>query len=126
MLTLSHGYKKPETGDRGSVWFPALEDDIQRLNDHDHDGINSELIPASSINKYDQTLSFIDWVSDGGGTYSQVVTTPAGIVDINDYFIKFYNAANGHQLHLSWERLTATTYTVRINDSSLNVVALYV
>ena len=41
MIVLSNGYKLPETGDFGDVWFPALEDNIQRINTHNHDGTDS-------------------------------------------------------------------------------------
>ena len=57
MLTLSHGYEKPETGDKGSVFFPALEDNIQKLNDHNHNGLNSELLTAAASAAVTQTIS---------------------------------------------------------------------
>jgi hypothetical protein len=49
MIILTNGYKLPETGDFGNVWFVALEDNIQRVNDHNHDGTNSEILPSSSF-----------------------------------------------------------------------------
>ena len=47
-ITLSNGYIKPEDGDTGAVWFDALEDNIQRVNDHNHDGSNSEIVQQGS------------------------------------------------------------------------------
>jgi hypothetical protein len=44
MITLSYGFKKPELKDLGPVVFPALEDNWQQVNDHDHDGLNSAKI----------------------------------------------------------------------------------
>ena len=44
MIILSYGFKKPELKDLGPVVFPALEDNWQQVNDHDHDGLNSAKI----------------------------------------------------------------------------------
>lgn len=126
METLSYGYFKPETGDKGSVWFPAMEANMERLNDHNHDGTDSALLPPSSISKFSGSISSGSWSSAGGGNYSQDITVPAGISEINNYFIKFYVTSTGYQLHLTWERLTATTYRVYINDNSLSLTAIYV
>ena len=45
--TLSYGFVRPATGDKGSVFFPALEDNITQLNSHDHDGTDSALMTAA-------------------------------------------------------------------------------
>lgn len=56
MDVLSYGYKKPQDGDTGDVFFPAIEDNIQRVNDHTHDGVNSAFIasqsPSATINLF--------------------------------------------------------------------------
>lgn len=56
MEILSYGYKKPVNGDTGDVFFPALEENIQKQNDHTHDGVNSAFIasqsPSAMINLY--------------------------------------------------------------------------
>jgi hypothetical protein len=31
--TLSYGFEKPATGDKGTVFWPALEDNIQQLHE---------------------------------------------------------------------------------------------
>lgn len=49
MTTLTYGFKRPATGDQGSVWFPAMEDNITRLDAHDHDGTDSAQLTNSAI-----------------------------------------------------------------------------
>lgn len=129
MLTLSYGYYKPESGDRGSVWFPRLEDNFQRLNDHTHNGTNSALIPPSSITKalFKSVISGASWGADlGGSTYRQTITVPAGVLEINDYLIQFYVTATGERVYPTVERVSATTYYVYSNSNSLAITAVYV
>lgn len=129
MTTLAYGLKRPQAGDRAtgtSGWMTAIEDNFTRIDAHDHDGVDSALLSMSSITKYSSAISSASWVLVGGGTYSQLITVPASITDINTYFIKFINAANGYQLHLSWERVSAATYTVYINDNTISLTAYYV
>ena len=84
MITLSYGYLKPESGDKGNVFFPALEDDIQQLNDHTHDGITSAKLTSQSIIGVSDTILAAGWVLVSGGTYRQVVTTPPSVT-FDDY-----------------------------------------
>ena len=135
MLTLSYGYFKPETNDKGSVWFPALEDNFQRLNDHNHDGDNSSFLTPISITKMTGSIAVLDWTNDGGGNYSVVVTVPAAISgasspfnDISYYNVVFRDATAGGTLGdvllLGMERESATTFTVRSNQN-IAVAILY-
>lgn len=127
MIVLSFGYKLPETGDKGSIWFPALEDDIQQLNDHDHDGVNSVKLTAQAITGVGQTIVAADWVATSGGTYRQLVTTPASIT-FDDYarsFVVASGASTGHEINPSIEKVTATTYYVYINDNTVDLDILY-
>lgn len=47
--TTTYGYKRPVNGDRGSVWFADLITNIDRMDAHDHDGVDSALLPAANI-----------------------------------------------------------------------------
>lgn len=50
---LNYGYKKPVAGDESSTQFcDDISYDIERLSDHSHDGVDSALIPSSSISRY--------------------------------------------------------------------------
>lgn len=87
MQILSYGFKLPEQGDFGTVWFPALEDNIQQLNDHDHNGINSKNLPSSSITSEHSTLLNTAFVDQGDGYWRAEVTLPAGMVYDNTVLV---------------------------------------
>ena len=124
--TLSFGYKKPQTGDKGSEWFKYLEDDIQQLNDHNHDGLNSAPISTRNINAETQPLSSASWVSVSGGKYRQLVTVPNSKQFDNSIIIFRKDSAQKEQMYLEVEKETATTYYVYINDPDVSVIAYYV
>lgn len=121
---MTYGFKKPQTGDKGSVFFPALEDDIQQLNDHTHNGTNSPKLTAASGTVVTQSISSASWASPSNGTYSQVVTIPAGFSNFDDFSLVFKDSS-GDYVHLKTAKTTATTYTVYCNDNSLSVTAVY-
>lgn len=120
MQMLSMGYKKPANADTGDVFFPAMADNIQLLNDHNHDGVTSK--PLSSVS---QSILSANWVAApiGGGVYRQLITVPTGLsFDIAEVWFKL---STGQVLYPSVERVTSTTYYIYSNDNSLNVTAFY-
>lgn len=126
-LTLSNGFIQPETGDRGSTFFPDLESNIQRMNDHNHNGSNSELLTPNSMTLTTQTLSSASWVLVSGGTYRQLVTMPGSILfdgRIMQFQINSGGSA-GDLFHPSVEKQSANTYYVYINDNSVDVLVKY-
>lgn len=123
--TLSYGYIKPVTGDRGSVWFPALESDIQRTNDHTHNGTDSALLPSTSVQVTVGSAPSGSWVAQGGGRYRQTVTAPAAITEINNVAILARLNSTKAILYPTIERVTATTFYVYTNDNSLTFDILY-
>lgn len=127
MQTLSYGYKLPQTPDKGTDFFPALEDNIQQLNDHAHDGNDSALLSATSSQAVTQALVAADWVLVANGIYKQTVNTPTDIgIDTHAVSFKITDGAKaGHFLLLSVERVSATSYDVFINDNTQNVTAIY-
>lgn len=124
MLTLSYGFLKPQTGDKGSVWFPALEADIQQLNDHNHNGVNSAPIQSSSIVATTQALSSAGWVSVGGGLFRQLVMMP-GAMQYDNFFINAKLTTSGAQYFPTIEKVTANTFYIYVNDNSLDVTVYY-
>lgn len=124
MQTLTYGFKKPESGDKGSVWFPAIEDNIQQLNDHTHNNVDSPPISSSNILATTQDVNAIDWVATSGGMYRQLVTvTGSGLVD--EHIVIFKDSTTGAQCFLGVEKVSATTYYVYTNDNTLDLVAYY-
>ena len=127
MQTLSNGYKKPESGDRGSVFFPALEDNIQRLNDHTHNGSNSDRLGATSLIAATSTILAAGWVL-ASGVYSQTIVMPTGIV-FDEVIIQCVidNGADvGAVFYPNLVKATANTYTISVNDNTLDVTAKYI
>lgn len=128
MVTLTFGFKQPQTGDKGSVWFPALEDVIEQLNDHDHDGTNSSRLSAgSAVINVTQSISSGPWsaVSGQDGTYRQLVTVPAGIQSLDECVVTFKDSSTKDVYFLTYERQSSTTYYVYINDNSKSLIANY-
>jgi hypothetical protein len=131
MQTLTYGYRKPETGDRAKGaggWMESIAYDIERLNDHDHDGINSPLLPIDSFSPYTNSILAAGWVADGSGYY-QDITVPTGLTELNNYNVKFIFTAPGAKVgevaYLDYDRLTATTYRVYSNDNTSAFTVLY-
>jgi hypothetical protein len=125
MNTLSYGFKQPETGDLGSVWFPALEDDIEQLNDHTHNGTNSSKLATSATTSQTSTIASGSWSATSGGTYKQTITLPAGLT-WGTFAATFILTTSGHVVHPVVEKVSSTSYDVYTNDNSLGYTAIYV
>lgn len=128
--TLSYGFQKPATGDKGSVFWPILESDIQKLNDHTHNGSNSSKLTAVASTAIVQSVSSASWVAQGDGTYRQTITLPASLTSsggtYDDYNIQIRNAAASKDiLFLTVSKATSTTFYIDINDNSLDLKVVY-
>lgn len=120
ITVLSNGYKKPSNPTFGDLWFPAMEDNIQLMNDHNHDGDNGDRIAATT-----QSVSSAAWGSDlGGGTYRQTITTPNGI-EYDTIRIEV-RRSTGEMVYPTLVRLTATTFYFYTNDNTANYTISYV
>lgn len=120
MQTLSHGYEKPQNPDTGDLFFPALERNIQRDNDHTHNGLDSALLASLT-----QSISSGLWVAApiGGGVYRQAVTVPTGVnYDVCQIWFKL---STGEYVLPSVERISTTQYYVYTNDNTLTYTAYY-
>lgn len=127
MQTLSYGYKKPESGDRGSPLFTALEDNIQRVNDHDHNGVNSPALPAQNIAATSQNILAAAWDGTGlpTGHYRQLVTIPAGFTFDGTNIGFRTSGSSGLYIFPTVLRVSNTTYYVYTTDNTLSFVAIY-
>lgn len=127
--TLSYGFVKPATGDKGSVFWPALEDNIGQLNDHTHQGSDSAKLTAAASEAVTQSVSAAGWGSLADGLYRQTVTLPAALTGVggtyDDYAIETRNAANGRKLFLQTEKLSSTTFRVWCNDNTIDLTVVY-
>lgn len=86
MIILAYGIPQPTTGDRGSVFFPALEQVIQRLASHNHDGNNTALIAAAFVQIGSVVAPAVSWSLVSPGKYEQTVTLPANYLYDNCEF----------------------------------------
>lgn len=126
MQTLTYGQKVPDTGDKGSVWFPALESNFTAIDSHSHNGTNSAKIPPSSITIASGNISSASWgaVSGKTGLFSQSVTMPTNYLYASN-MITFRDTA-GSLLMLQTEAGTASdVFVVYCNNSALDLVAYY-
>jgi hypothetical protein len=121
--TLSYGYIQTQNGDKGSVWFPALNSNIQQLNDHTHDGVTSAQIAATSINAGTVAIPSASWVLDVTGRYRQDVTVPSGF-NMTGYSITFY-LSTGEIIHPSITQLSSTSFRIFGPDNTLTYSAVF-
>ena len=127
--TLSKGYRKPDTGDRGSSFYPDLAANIDLSNSHNHNGTNGEKVNVKDLTVTSQTLASGDWGADlGGSTYRQLVTLPTGMT-FNDMIPKFQVSGGGDDgtvIHPTVVKVSATTYYAYVNDNAISVLITYV
>ncbi len=127
MDTLTYGYQRPETGDRGTALFTALEDNITRLDGHTHDGNNSALLPAQNITASTQAILSAAWDGTGlaTGHYRQLVTVVAGFTFDGTNIGFRTSGASGVYVYPTVERVSNTTFYVYTTDNTLAFVAIY-
>ena len=127
MQTLSHGVKKPENGDVGAPIFAAINGNADILNDHTHDGTDSEKVLSHNIEKNATTLPTASWVAGDRG-FSQTVTCP-GSVTLDKVALRFRIKSGSlqHQfVNPTVEPTSLTSFVVIVNDSSLELECLFV
>ena len=124
--TTAFGYKVPDTGDLASVWMQDLADNWTRISAHTHDGADSASLDVTVLSKLTSTILSAAWASAGGGNFTQVITVPGAILEINDFHIYFYITSTGERLFPDVTRASATTYTLGVNDNTLAITAVYI
>lgn len=123
METLSYGYKKPETGDKGEPLFEALAENIQKTNDHAHNGTDSSKLSSSSIDKLTQAIDKANWVVNGTG-YSQDITL-IGALKLSEITIEFRDVLDNNIMYLDIQGLGEIAYKVFCNDNTKDITAIY-
>lgn len=121
MQTLSFGYLNPDSGDPGSLFFPALNADIVQLNAHNHDGVNSAIISSFNVQGAQVVGAAVNWVLFAAGIYRQIITCPANFTyDNTDK--EFRLNATGHLIYPTVEKISSTTFYVYLNDNTQDVL----
>lgn len=120
MQTLSCGYKKPEPSDTGDVFYPAMSDNMDLVNNHTHNGSDSAPLTG--------TLGTLDsgaWVAVGArpGIYSQVLTITPVFSAYSSTF--WFFDSNVNSVNLEYVVTSTGSITVYTNDSSETYTAYY-
>lgn len=119
LSTLSKGYKKPSNPTSGDLFFPAMEDNIQLMNDHVHNGVTGAITPSAT-----GTALSTDWGSDlGGGSYRQVITMPTGFsFDTTNIQVR---RSTGEMVYPTIEKISSTTFYLYTNNNGIAYNILY-
>lgn len=125
MQTLTYGFKKPVDGDSADTWMTALEDNVTRVDGHSHNGVDSPLLDATAIAKFETTVAHASWSSQGGGMYRQTITVPAAVLEFDDYDIFIFDTSTKERIFTTVTRVSATTYYIYVNDNSLDLTVKY-
>lgn len=124
MITLSYGFQLPQSGDKGTNLFSALEANITQLNQHNHDGQNSSLLNAYSIKSGQGQALAANWASFGGpiGEYNQLMTMASGFTF--GLCTMSFRTLDGFYCYPKVQRVSDTSYYVYTNDptQTFNVV----
>ena len=121
--TLSNGYKKPEK--RDSDWWDQLISNIERINAHEHDGVNSDKISSGNVTKSTATIADTEWGSDlGGSTYTKSMTMPDGYV-FDNTVIYVFETDGGDQIYPTITKTAESTFNLTVNDNTLNLKVIY-
>lgn len=132
MITTAYGYQVPVSGDpsKGTTgWMPGYEFNVNRLNGHTHNGIDSALLTITNFTPYNVVAAAAGWVATGS-SYAQTVTVPAGVTEINNYNAEFYISATsgsapvGARVYPVWSRVTGTTVQIFFNDNTCDVTMI--
>ena len=88
MIILAYGVKQPTTGDKGSVFFPALEELCQRMATHKHDNIDSHPVASPNVTQASVDIPSANWLPVVGkvGVYYQDFGLPAGYTTLTSIY----------------------------------------
>ena len=109
-VTLSNGYRKPENGDLGTSWFPDLAFNIERVNGHSHNGVDSNKLTATSFSLLTANLTSGDF-SIVGDKYRALVSVPSGVT-VDGTNISFRDQTTKQPIYLDLEKVTNTSFHV--------------
>lgn len=70
MFLTTYGYKVPDTDDED--FWASIVFDIERLDDHNHDGLNSSKLNPGATTPYEVTTAVIDWIGGSAPYYIDI------------------------------------------------------
>jgi hypothetical protein len=119
--TLSHGYEKPTNPTTGDVFWQAMERNIQRMNDHNHDGDTG----GPQLASVTSDVLAANWGADlGGGTYRQLITMPNPMAfDTTRLEVR---RSTGEVAYPDMVKVSASTFYIYTNAPTVSYVISYV
>ena len=117
--TLTNGRILPQSGDKGNIWFPALENNIALDDAHVHDGITSNLLSPTAIEKEVVTINDASFSVEANGWYRAIVTVPS-LDRYKQQDLKFYFDSTGEEVSLYWEWVSSSQIIVESPTAQLN------
>lgn len=120
MEDLKTGLKlqKPQNSDDISVFNPALRANVQKTNDHTHDGTNS---PRTAVTT--QTIASGGYTDLGNDTHRKLITL-ASSLQYDDVVIQM-KLSTGDLFYPTIEKVSATTFNLFVNDPTQSYTAVY-
>ena len=140
MTTTPYGYLNPIPGDlsKGSFgWMASWNFNVTRFDAHSHNGVDSPVLASANIGTSSVVASAASWTANTGSNvqgipakgYSQLVTVPSTIFEMNLLSLTFLIATSGTRqyqpLALFYSRQTATTFTLYCNDNTVDVLCVF-
>ena len=124
--TLTYGLIRPDTGDKGNVFFPALEDNITQLDAHTHNGVDSAPIPSSSIAPNVVNVDTTGWVATGNGFFTKNQTFPGAYLNSASIvrFLLDGGTKDRNQIYPTFDMIDDTNMTITMptNTQALNII----
>lgn len=124
MLTLTYTRQKPENGDKGSIFWDALADNIVLDDAHTHDGVTSATIAAKNVTRGSVAVTGAGWAASGT-RYRKTVTVPTGYSLATNQPMFLLNAS-GDRFYPHYEKITNTSFYLYMPVDNLAVDVIFV
>lgn len=123
-LLTSFGFKKPQNSERN--FWDALNENTQKINDHTHNGTDSNKLALKDMSRLTSTIAPASWVAIDGqpGHFKADIIFPAGIAYSNNNVNPQFSIAD-KAVYLSAERKSDIEMTVFINSNAHAVKIVY-
>ena len=116
----------------------AINENFEQLDDHDHEDergdneFHGKRLRPGAIELVSQNISSADWAVEDAdaGTYSQIITIPAALVDApssrtyNSLAIQFRDDDSDF-VYPEVVYVASTQYKIIVNDNSIGLTAIY-
>lgn len=120
---LTYGIKVPSTGDKGSTFFPDLEDNFTQIDAHTHDGVTSPPLTVGSVAAIVQTIADGGWSGPTAGYYTKTIAMGSSL-EYDEVSVTI-RASDGDPIYCKLEKITATSFKIYSNTQLTGISAVY-